>query len=338
LHLIPFVDEHLPAAAELLALRHRAHRAAAPLLPARFAEPAAALAALEAAWRKAGTTGVAAFAGERLAGFMLGTAKDDALRGRHAWIPLAGHGLAPDAEAGLGQDLYAALAARWAGAGYFNHFVLVPATDRAALDAWFGLGFGQEQVHAFLPLGSGAGNHASGAPAPGTPAPAGVEIRRASPDDLASLLDVADLISTHQALSPCFAAFLPEARLDWPEGWAELLADPKTDVWLALEAGRVLSFQAYVPAEPSDSNLLEPEGCVLLEVAATRPEARGRRLNRLLTTHGLAAAEAAGYTCCLTDWRATNLLSSRFWPRQGFKPAVCRLSRRIDPRIAWAQG
>jgi hypothetical protein len=38
----------------------------------------------------------------------------------------------------------------------------------------------------------------------------------------------------------------------------------------------------------------------------------------------------------VTDWRVTNLLSSRFWPRQGFRPVVYRLTRRIDARVAWA--
>jgi hypothetical protein len=34
---------------------------------------------------------------------------------------------------------------------------------------------------------------------------------------------------------------------------------------------------------------------------------------------------------------AEPLLPVRFWPRQGFRPVVYRLSRRIDPRIAWAR-
>lgn len=29
---------------------------------------------------------------------------------------------------------------------------------------------------------------------------------------------------------------------------------------------------------------------------------------------------------------------SRYWPRQGFLPIAYRLSRFIDPRIAWAIG
>jgi hypothetical protein len=35
-------------------------------------------------------------------------------------------------------------------------------------------------------------------------------------------------------------------------------------------------------------------------------------------------------------WRSTNLLTARFWPRQGFRPVAYRLVRRVDQRIAWA--
>ena len=73
-------------------------------------------------------------------------------------------------------------------------------------------------------------------------------------------------------------------------------------------------------------------------MAATHPELRGRGVGSALTRVGLADAAAHGYTACVVDWRVTNLLSSRFWPRQGFQPAVYRLVRRVDPRIIWAQG
>jgi ribosomal protein S18 acetylase RimI-like enzyme len=61
-------------------------------------------------------------------------------------------------------------------------------------------------------------------------------------------------------------------------------------------------------------------------------------IGRALTNHGLTYAFEKGYRNCLTDWRSTNLLSSRFWPSQGFRPVAYRLIRRIDPQIAWAKG
>jgi hypothetical protein len=36
-----------------------------------------------------------------------------------------------------------------------------------------------------------------------------------------------------------------------------------------------------------------------------------------------------GFTCAVTDWRATNLLSSRAWPALGYRPTFLRLLRRV---------
>ena len=96
--------------------------------------------------------------------------------------------------------------------------------------------------------------------------------------------------------------------------------------------------ELYLPAAPETDNMLVPEQCTFLAVAATREEEQGRGVGRALTAHGLAADHAAGYTHCITDWRVANLLSSRFWPQQGFRPVAYRLSRRLDERIAWSHG
>jgi len=42
----------------------------------------------------------------------------------------------------------------------------------------------------------------------------------------------------------------------------------------------------------------------------------------------MAWAHAAGYATMVTDWRATNLLASRFWPAR-FEPAFLRLYRSV---------
>ena len=66
-----------------------------------------------------------------------------------------------------------------------------------------------------------------------------------------------------------------------------------------------------------------------LGFAATLPEARGSGIGVALTQAGLAWAAEEGYPAMLTDWRVTNLLSSRFWPRRGFRPQYLRLYRAV---------
>ena len=72
-----FSDGHVDAAAELLAARHRRHRQAEPLLPARFEDPAAARSEVEAACRKAGASGAALLREGRLVGYLLGSPDDE---------------------------------------------------------------------------------------------------------------------------------------------------------------------------------------------------------------------------------------------------------------------
>ena len=107
---------------------------------------------MNAAWREPGAAGVAALRDGQLAGYLIMSPKIDATWGRSAWARPASHAVAPEADADLYRDLYAALAPHWVERGCLTHYVLAPATDRAALDAWFSLGFGQQQAHAILAL------------------------------------------------------------------------------------------------------------------------------------------------------------------------------------------
>ena len=68
---VPFAADHLEAAAALLAARHRADRARAPELPARFAAASEARAVLRSLLGE-GNSGVAALRDGRLEGYLLG--------------------------------------------------------------------------------------------------------------------------------------------------------------------------------------------------------------------------------------------------------------------------
>ena len=59
------------------------------------------------------------------------------------------------------------------------------------------------------------------------------------------------------------------------------------------------------------------------------PEARGLGAGRALGEAVQAWMAAEGFTSDVTDWRATNLLSSRTWPRLGYRPTFLRLHRRL---------
>lgn len=327
---IPFQDHHLPAAANLLAARHRQDRLRLPALPARFEAPAAALKAVESAWRKPGANGIAAYRQGQLTGYLLGSPVIDTLRGRTAWVFPAGHALEPMVDLDLYRDLYAAAAPAWLAAGCFDHYVMAPAAAPALLMIWMSLGFGHEQAYALRPL-----TEVDRFP---TVLPEGVTIRRATKLDQEMLQAVAPLIGQHQAQAPAWAPITPEFMAEIRAGYGEMAGDEEAVVWLAVQGEQLLGFQAYFPVEPAVDDLLAPEGCIELKVAATAPAARGMGIGKALTEYGLADARAQGYTLCLTDWRVTNLLSSRFWPRRGFQPVAYRLARHVDERVLWATG
>jgi ribosomal protein S18 acetylase RimI-like enzyme len=165
-----------------------------------------------------------------------------------------------------------------------------------------------------------------------------VSLRLATAEDKPALAQMSDVVWRHQVGAPVWGAMPPEIVGANRAGWLELLDDPTADVWLAFEQGEPVGSQAYYPSEMTGEHLLGSDSTCHLAIAGTLPSARGRGIATALTRAGLARARQRGYLACETDWRSTNLLSSRFWPRFGFRPAFYRLARRIDERIAWARG
>ena len=337
IEIVPFSDTHLEEAAALLALRHQGDHVLEPALPERFTQAAAARAAVEAIWRKPDATGVVAMYEGRMIGYLIGVPRINQVWGRSVWVYLAGHAVNRTYGSEVYRDLYAALSPSWVALGCYAHYALIPASDQPALDAWFALSFGKEQAHGIRETADAS----SLAP----PVDPSLEIRRAELADLEASLELDEIIPRHQSRAPVYAPYWFEEYAPFGDKEAirqesiEIFQDENAKFWLALRNGRIVGYQLYMPASPhfdKIDNLIVPEQCSYLAIAATREEEQGRGVGRALTAHGLATAQTDGYTHCITDWRVTNLLSSRFWPRQGFRPVAYRLSRRLDERIAWS--
>jgi ribosomal protein S18 acetylase RimI-like enzyme len=300
--IVPFADEHVDAAAELLAERHEAHRALFPQLPE--ADYRAEIEAL----RTEGATGYFADGA-----YVLGRSGPEDRWGPNIWIEAGGHA-ARDPE--LLRDVWAEAAAGWVEQGLTAHYVLVPATDPDLLDAWFRLGFGAQQGHGLIEI-------------PEREWPDGV--REATKDDIEALVEIGPFLSRHQRASPVFSG-APEQTAD--EVRADVLDDFTRDDCANLVyeiAGRIVGDFFVCPLELSSahSGLARPPGASFLGFAVTDPEVRGSGAGVALTDASFAWARAHGYETMVTDWRETNLLSSRFWPRRGFRKTFLRLHRSI---------
>jgi GNAT superfamily N-acetyltransferase len=311
LEIRPFAEEHLDDAAALLAARHARHRVAEPLLP----EPSDFRSHVEEAWLQEGASGAIALRGQQHVGYLFGAPRERDVWGANVWVELAGHAV-EDPE--VVRDLYASAAGQWVEESRTRQYAIVPASEAALVDAWFRLGFGQQHAFGIREL-------------PEVPGPF-VGVREAEERDLDALVELAPLVREHQGLSPVFS---PGPALHAPHELrretAEELTSPDIGNLVAEADGRIVGNFVVVPAEMSTmhSGLARPDAASFLGWAATRPDVRGTGVGVALTNAAFAWAKERGYRTMVTDWRVTNLLSSRFWPGRGFRTSFLRLYRSI---------
>jgi GNAT superfamily N-acetyltransferase len=314
MEIAPFADEHLDAAARLLAARHRRHREAEPLLPNRYEDPAEARREIEAARSEHDASGFVALEGGTVTGYLIGAPRARSW-GPNVWIGYAGHAVE---EPETVRDLYAAAAAGWVGRGWTAHYALVPAFDRDLVDAWFRLAFGQMHVHAIRE-----------APHPEATEP---EVREATRDDLEGLLAIDHILPGHLNAAPVFARGEPDPPEVARKEWLDTIDDERSGTFVAVRDGRIVGSVIGCPADYSRGNasLARPDGAGMLGYTATAPEVRGEGAGLALTHAVYRWARERGYETLITDWRAANLPSSRFFGGgRGFRPTFFRLHRLV---------
>jgi ribosomal protein S18 acetylase RimI-like enzyme len=320
LEVVSFSGEHLEAAGRLLARRHARQRVAEPRLPERFEESSAAADELAAVWAAEGASGAAAFRGDRLVGYLVAAPREADLWGENVWVEAAAHAVERPEDV---RDLYAVAAARWVEEGWKRHYVLVPGNDGDLVDAWFRLGFGQQQAHGIreVPVSTEVR------------VPDRFEIRepREAEMEIERLLNLGVALPAHQRASPVFSE-RPVPSLDAIRSeWRRTLAGSDERVLIGLLDHLPVACWATCDVQRSSDfrGLMRPDCASFLLFAVTLPEARGSGIGVALTDAALQAAAADGYRTMVTDWRVTNLLASRFWPKRGFRTAFLRLYRSI---------
>jgi GNAT superfamily N-acetyltransferase len=282
-------------AARLLSGRFARQRAAEPLLP-EVDDLAAHVPDEEGLVATRGGEAVAYLAGE--------------VKGEIATVGFGGHAAS---EPETLRDLFAVLAERW---DVSRFAVAVPASDGGLIDTWFRLAFGCQFIWAVQE------------PRPAEPVGFGGTIRPGTPDDLEAVAELDEILWVLQARSPSFSGLTVPSRNEFRNEWRDLWDDEEFPAHFVAERdGRTVG-HALLYSRP-EGDLRVPSGNIDLAHVATLDDVRGTGVGVALAHHVLGWAHERGFRSMTTDWRSVNLLSSRFWPRRGFRPQYLRLYRAI---------
>jgi GNAT superfamily N-acetyltransferase len=329
IEIVPFAEEHVAAAAALLAGRRARLRERQPFLSPQFDAPERCAELVDEL--RAGGPGFAALRAGRLAGYVLGrpiTAPPGRFEsmvfprrslaiGHAAYATLAG------AEYDLLRPLYAALAERWVARGYFDHYAWVASEDAASRDAWDSLSFGRDLVGAVREVAT---------PVPAVAA-SGVDVHLASPEDIEVVQALAEALGRHHAAPPIFIPFIPEVLPHVREMNAAFMADPANPHFVAYRDGRPLGMATF---HAQEAGLVWPDRCLYLFMGIVYAEHRSGGVGRLVLERSMRWARERGYLYCSLHFFSPNLSGAAFWLGNGFLPVEERRHRRVDERIAWA--
>jgi GNAT superfamily N-acetyltransferase len=267
--------------------------------------------------------GIGAFANGELVGYIMGEIRIDNRRGRHVWVPYEGIAIRMDQSSELLRNLYAQAAILWLEQGCFSHYTLIPLGNPIYYEAFLRLSFSIQQVHGVMNME----DYKTFENVSDT------EVRVANKIDSEIMANMSSIIHSYQNSTPTFELALPEVVAEIKAGYKSIVEDDDTTVLVAVKNMKELGFQVY---EPITSDLMAPDDGVELSIAGIYPSQMGRGVGKKLMNEGYRIMKEKGYKNITIDWRITNLASSTFWPKCGFKPIAYRMVRCIDSNFAWA--
>jgi GNAT superfamily N-acetyltransferase len=290
-------------AAELLAAQYPASVEFSDLVTARR---------LVDSWHRAGPS-VAAVRDSELVGFLaaaLPKTPGDPL----AKIRPEQHCATPADRREIYRGLYGALSGQLVAVGAFEHMITVVTEHPDVVQDFFELGFGIDQIK-----GRRAPTRLSAAPE---------GVRAARLDDIAELVERAAEVTLFHAEPPMLRPALGD------------LAGIRRSYRAALDSDRELLLVAEHDGQPAGLMQVGPDpryrNTATIGLAGVAPSARSRGVGAALLTGVLNWVAERGFAACAVEWTSPNPVSDRFWRGHGFEPVHYKLTRRIDPRIAWA--
>lgn len=303
-----FTDAHLDDAAKLLEERHRRHLASGALL----ADQPDFRGELEQALATDGASGSVLAEDDALRGYLVAAPQQFTNTGL-TWMLTGFAGFALEGDAELTRDLYAHVADRWVDDGHTRHGLYLPASETEQIDAWFRLGFGASAMTAARKIEPEFFESQ-------------VQVRDGAPEDVEEAARLDRAMADSMRPAPSFSGRESESQQSAVEDWRDTWDDDVFVHFVAELDGRLVG---HLLLYKGRDGLRIPTGSIDLAAASTEPNARGAGVGRALTAHAFNWAHEHGYRVMTIDWRMTNLLASRFWPKRGFRPTFLRLYRSI---------
>jgi GNAT superfamily N-acetyltransferase len=331
----PFEPTDIPAAALLVAERHKRDRKRLRMLSKALEDPAW----WEGLFRRAReTTGrqkdrAVAVRDGKLVGFLIGERMlfgpsefpSSFIPPQSILIETPCHAVAKGEDATeVFRALYTFLSDLWVHDGFFVHRIDLPAGDQEVQDAWVTLGFGRWNSAAVR--GTGPVNYVR---------KPGVEIRRARAEDIDVVMRLVDTLNRHHAQAPMFWPMLRATDEATREFNLASIRDPQNPYFIAYDNGRAVALQSFL--RPGSTPLIvEAEKTVYLYDAVVEMDVRSSGIGSLLLDHAMAWARERGIERCALHFAGGNPSGAPFWLGHGFVPVQYTMERRIDERIAWA--
>ena len=318
----PIANSEIPKMTDLLIGRQELESEVFPILKNSCLNAKYIMDKLERLFAESKIIGIGAFVNDELVGYLMGEIVISNRAGRYAMVPYEGVAIRGDQSSELIRSLYTKVSALWLEQGCFDHSIFVPIANQVYYEAFLHLSFAIEQVHAVMNIEEYKPFEIA----------ADVDIRLANKMDSEALGKMSSIISQYQNSAPVFIPSLPEVVTRIKEGFKGLVEGDDI-VLIAEKDGEEIGFQDYEAATP---NLMRPDDAIELCVAGTYASKMGSGVGKQLMNQGCRIIKEKGFSSIITDWRITNLASSTFWPKCGFKPVAYRMARYIDRNYAWA--
>ena len=325
----------LEVCATLLAARHQRDRADSSMLPPAFADLPASIELLAPLFALGDVT--VAERGDEVVAFMAGERR---LNAADHWlsqyypprvtvVPIHGHAASKDVDlAAAYSALYGSLGDRWVQAGFFNHRAEFLAGDAAQRDTWFQLGFGAVTTY--------AGRDTSPIDAPALEA--GIEVRRATPEDHAEV----------ERLESVNGRFHHQGPMLWPFLWNDVresagglsaynLSRDRHAIFLGTRGPETLGMQMLFSGMAFGPPLVTPERAAYLFHGIIDPDLRSGGVGTALLEQSLSWARDSGHDYITLHYASMNPLGRPFWESRGFETIAYSAERRVDERVAWAK-